>query len=134
MADARKPRVPTNETRRLGTSLADALAKRGLQVAPEAPRPAAPPLPDPPVAGDLARCGKIVLRRERKGRGGKTATVVAGLGLPARALDALARDLRRALGCGAVVEDDTIVLQGDLVARVEPWLSARGARRIVVGS
>ena len=132
MADVRKPRVPTNEPGRLGTSLADALAKRGLQVAPEASPPAEPPPPDPPATGDLARSGKIVLRRERKGRGGKTATVVAGLGLPARALDTLARDLRRALGCGAVVEDDTIVVQGDVVARVEPWLAARGARRIVV--
>ena len=129
-----KPRIPTNEPGRLGTSLADALAKRGVHAAPDAPRPAEPPPPAPPATGDLARCGKIVLRRERKGRGGKTATIVAGLGLPARALDDLTRDLRRALGCGATVEGDTIVVNGDLVERIEPWLAARGVRRIVVGN
>jgi translation initiation factor 1 len=134
MAGPRKGRVPTNEPGRLGTSLADALAKRGLQSTPEAPRPVEAPSPAPPASGDLARCGKIVLRRERKGRGGKTATVITGLGLPTRALDALTRDLRRALGCGATVEDDTIVVNGDLVARIDPWLAARGARRIVVGN
>jgi len=113
----------------LGTSLADALARRGVAVSPAASPAAAPPPND-----DLARCGKIVLRRERRGRGGKTATVIAGLGLRAGALEALARELRHALGCGATVEGDTVVVQGDLAARVAPWLSARGARRIVVGN
>jgi translation initiation factor 1 len=86
---------------------------------------------DPPL--DLAACGKLVLRRERKGRGGRTVTVIAGLLLPAPGLAEVARRLRRALGCGASVEGDTIVLQGDLGERAAEWLTARGARRVVRG-
>jgi translation initiation factor 1 len=121
-----------DEKKGLGTSLGDALASRGISVSS-----AAPTTPPPAVASadvDLGRAGKVVLRRERKGHGGKTATVVAGLALRPRDLERVARELKRALGCGATVVGDTIVLQGDLAARVEPWLAARGARRIVVGS
>ena len=129
---ARK-RIPVSESGALRTNLAGALAGRGLIVSPAAPSPPAAPAA-PPADADLAGCGKIVLRHERKGRGGKTATVVAGLALHAPALDNLARELRHALGCGATVEGDMIVVQGDLAARIEPWLRARGARKIVVGS
>src|SRR5262245_32905355 len=129
MADEKKRVVP--ESAPLRTSLADALAARGLSVTPAAPEQA-----PPPRAGDvdLSRAAKVVLRRERKGRGGKTATVVAGLELPARDLERVARELKRGLGCGATVEDDTIVLQGDLAGRAAPWLTARGVRKIVVGN
>jgi translation initiation factor 1 len=117
----------------LTTRLADALGARGVRVSADAPAPPAAPVTTPGDV-DLSRAAKIVLRRERKGHGGKTVTVVAGLGLPARQLERIARELKRGLGCGATVAGDTILLQGDLTARVEPWLAARGARRIVVGS
>ena len=74
------------------------------------------------------------MARERKGHGGKTATVVSGLGLPARDLEAVVRALRRALGCGASIDGDRLVVQGDQVPRVRAWLAAQGARRIVVGN
>ena len=54
------------------------------------------------------------------------------LGLPARDLERVARELKRGLGCGATVEGDTIVLQGDLAGRAGPWLAARGVRKIVL--
>jgi translation initiation factor 1 (eIF-1/SUI1) len=44
------------------------------------------------------------------------------------------RALRRALGAGATVDGDLVVVQGDLMARVQPWLAAHGARRIVAGN
>ena len=88
---------------------------------------------DPDVP-DLAGCGKITLRRERKGHGGKTVTIVAGLRLDPRRLERIARGLRRALGAGATVDGDLVVVQGDLMARVQPWLAAHGARRIVAGN
>jgi translation initiation factor 1 len=132
MADDRKRIVPTAGT--LGTRLADALAARGVPVSPAAAPVPTPPRPPTPTDVDLSRVAKVVLRRERKGRGGKTATVVAGLGLAARDLERVTRELKRGLGCGAAVDSDTIVLQGDLVARAEPWLAARGVRKIVVGN
>ena len=109
----------------LGT-LGDLLASRGLHgtPAPSGPR----------IGPDLARCGKITLSRERKGHGGKTATVVTGLELPARELESVARALRRALGCGVTADGDRVLVQGDQATRVRDWLAAQGARRIVLGN
>jgi len=119
----------------LGT-LGELLARRGLHGNRDTPQTSAQrEEPCPAATGpDLSRCGKLTVSRERKGHGGKTATVVSGLGLPARDLDGMARALRRALGCGASVDGDRLVVQGDQVPRVQAWLGARGARRIVVGS
>ena len=114
-------------------TLGDLLRQRGVTVG----TPAEPPPPASSPTGDTIDFGgaaKIVLRREKKGRGGKTATVVEGIKLPPSGLERIARDLKRALGCGAVVEGTTIVVQGDMGARIEPWLVARGAKRVVIGT
>jgi translation initiation factor 1 len=76
---------------------------------------------------DLSNAGKIVLRRERKGRGGKTVTLVTGLTLSAPRLELLARALRKSLGCGSTVEQGAIVLQGDIIVRAQQWLLKHGA-------
>lgn len=72
--------------------------------------------------------GKIVakLRMEKKGRGGKTVTVVFDLPRNAAFLKELAQDLKRACGTGGTVVDDTVELQGDLRDRVRERLAARG--------
>jgi translation initiation factor 1 len=116
-------------------SLGDLLARQGLKVADTPPEPPAPP-PTAPKPGsiDLSNCAKLVVRRERKGRGGKTATIVAGLQLREKQLDHLAKELRRALGCGASVDGDTIVVQGDLTTRTAQWLQDHGAKRVVIGN
>jgi translation initiation factor 1 (eIF-1/SUI1) len=76
-----------------------------------------------------------VVRRERKGHGGKTATVIAGLALPAQGLEQVARSLRRSLGCGAsAAGGEQVVVQGDQTDRVRAWLVARGVERVVVGN
>lgn len=81
-----------------------------------------------PDGPDLA--GKVVVRRTRKGRGGKTVTLVQGAGGD---LDVLAKQLRKGLGTGARVEDGEIVVQGDVVDRVVEKLEALGAGRVVRG-
>jgi translation initiation factor 1 len=133
MAKAPK-RIPLGGSGAIGTSLGEALGRSGLNVA--APGSAPPPAEPAIEAGavDLFRCGKLVLRRECKGRQGKTATVLSGLA-PALGPDErqqLIRQLRRALGCGAAADGETIVLQGDLGERAAAWLIERGARRVVV--
>ena len=116
-----------------GGKLGDLLRQHGVTVR-EAPEPAAsPPAPEAEKI-DFGGATKIVLRREKKGRGGKTATVVEGIKRPPSALERIARDLRKMLGCGASVEGDTIVVQGDMAARIEPWLVARGAKKVVIGN
>ena len=97
-----------------------------------APAVAAAAVAVDPVAALLAR--KVVVRRERKGRGGKTVTVVQlPDGAEAAALDALARELRKALGTAAQREECAVAVQGDIADRVAEWLKARGAGRIVRG-
>jgi translation initiation factor 1 len=100
----------------------------------DAPAPSTVPAPPAVEAMDVGGATKIVLRREKKGRGGKIATVVEGIKLPPSGLERIARELKRALGCGASVEGSTIVVQGDMAARIEPWLLARGARKVVIGN
>lgn len=116
-------------------TLGELLRRQGMAVRADIPAPA-PSAPEPTAVApiDLGGVTRIVLRRERKGRGGKTATVVEGLRLPPSGLERIARELKRALGCGASVEGATILVQGDMAARMEPWFLARGVKRVVVGS
>jgi len=76
---------------------------------------------------------KAVVRIERKGRGGKDATIVEQLGLPPAELEAWLKSLKTQLGCGGAVEGQTLVLQGDLRKRLGPLLEARGVRKVIVG-
>jgi translation initiation factor 1 len=100
--------------------------------------------PVPPVAATLppaeaatsVRRGRLILRRETRHRGGKTAIIVTGFGglddLKAGELEALARELKRSLACGGSVEGvaphQEIVLQGDQPTRVAEFLRCRGFR------
>ena len=63
---------------------------------------------------------------EKKGRGGKTVTVVFGLPNNASFLADLSRDLKRACGVGGAVTDDGVTLQGDVREKIRGLLSARG--------
>ena len=62
------------------------------------------------------------LRMEKKGRGGKTVTVIAGLPRNNAFLTELCQELKRACGTGGTVSDDAIELQGDLRDRVRACL------------
>jgi translation initiation factor 1 len=70
-----------------------------------------------------------VVRRETKGRGGKTITRIAGVSAMQR--EELLQSMKRALGCGGVVEGEDLVLLGSLVDRAADWLEEIGARRVV---
>ena len=74
-------------------------------------------VPDRPVAK---------LRMEKKGRGGKTVTVVYDLPKNGAFLKELAGELKRACGAGGAVVDDTVEIQGDLRDRVRPALEKKG--------
>lgn len=94
--------------------------------APAGPAPVEAPVEEAPASPRFP--GKLVVRREKKGRGGKTVTRIQGL--PASEREAIASQLKRALGCGATVEGDDVVLLGALVDRAADWLEAEGARRV----
>lgn len=94
-------------------------------------------VPVPPVAADTKPAGRppparAVVRMERAGRGGRTVTVVEKLELRPAELTAWLSELKRALGCGGVVEGAALVLQGDTRERVGAWLAARGVKKVTV--
>ena len=57
--------------------------------------------------------GVIRIRREVKGRGGKTLTVASGFQLDEDGLKQLAAELKRRCGTGGSVKDGEILIQGD---------------------
>lgn len=63
---------------------------------------------------------------EKKGRGGKTATVVRGFTAPDTELEALARLLKTRCGVGGSAKDGEIIIQGDLKQKVIDLLKAEG--------
>jgi len=63
---------------------------------------------------------------EKKGRGGKTVTVVYDLPKNDAFLKDLGQKLKRTCGTGGAVADGAIELQGDLRDRVRPFLQGLG--------
>ena len=89
------------------------LSSEGLPPGPELPKP---------------KLGRVVLRRETAQRGGKTVIVVDQIPthLPVARIEELARQLRKACGCGGTVKGRTIEIQGDQPARIRSLLEAEG--------
>lgn len=100
--------------------------RASLPKGPDAPTPAPPTAPKGPA--------RAVVRHERKGRGGKEVTIVEKLALKPTLLEQWCKDLKQALGCGGVVEGDTIVLQGDLRSRIEAVLLKKGVHKVTIGT
>ena len=70
--------------------------------------------------------GVARVRRETKGRGGKTVTTVSGVELASDGLRALAKELKRRCGTGGAVKDGVIEIQGDHRTTIVAALEERG--------
>jgi translation initiation factor 1 len=70
--------------------------------------------------------GIVRVRRETKGRGGKTVTTISGVPLAAEALKALASELKKRCGCGGGLKDGVIEIQGEHVQLLLDELLKRG--------
>ena len=66
--------------------------------------------------------------RSSKGRGGKTVTLITGLGLDDAALLRLGKVLKAACGSGGTVKDGVIEVQGDHCEQVMQALGKQGHR------
>lgn len=90
-------------------------------------------LPAKPAATEKNR-GRVEIRRETGGRGGKTVTTASGfvgIGLPEK--EQLAKKIRGACGCGGTVKDGVIEIQGDQRETVARILSEAGFRPVMAG-
>ena len=70
--------------------------------------------------------GIVRVRREVKGRRGKTVTTISGLPLSGDALRELAAELKRRCGTGGSTKDGVIEIQGDHRDALIAELEARG--------
>ena len=77
--------------------------------------------------------GIVRIARDKKGRGGKTATTVTGLPGTEDELDALLKRLKSTLGSGGTREGRGLVLQGDLRERLMKELTALGHKPKLAG-
>jgi predicted translation initiation factor SUI1 len=65
---------------------------------------------------------------ERKGRRGKTVTIVRGVELAPAALETLSKQLRQRCGAGGTIAGGDIELQGDQRIRAADYLESKGVR------
>src|ERR1041385_4398913 len=98
----------------------DSKSYKNLSDLPAAPDQL-PPSPAPPTRQSTRAAtnqqinrGRIEIRSQTAGRGGKTVTVVSGfvgIGLPEK--EKLAKAMQKACGAGGTVKDGRIEIQGD---------------------
>lgn len=101
------------------TDWRDRLAALAAQMPAEQPdsRPEAEvePAPAQAAAGApwSAQKERLLVTLSRKGRAGKTATIISGFTIPDDAVEALAAHLKRTLGTGGSARGGEILIQGD---------------------
>jgi translation initiation factor 1 len=91
--------------------------------------------PDCSQPVDACTCSRAVIpegdgiarvRRETKGRGGKTVTTISGVPLAEEPLKELASALKKRCGCGGSLKEGVIEIQGDHVELLLAELLKRG--------
>lgn len=86
-----------------------------------------------PVARAAPNDGIVRIQRDRRGRGGKTATTVSGLPGSAEELETLLRTLKQHCGAGGSLEGRTLAIQGDQRERLREQLESLGYRVKLAG-
>lgn len=117
-----KQRIDTSGNQAAFQSPFAALQLNGL---PEGPANLPEEKPEPP-----RKNGRVVLRREKAQRGGKTVVVVYDFEpqITDAAIETLGKQARQACGCGGTVRSREIELQGDNPQKVRSFLESAGFR------
>ncbi len=115
-----KKRIDTNPKQEPLTHL----AAMEINLAKFPPGPEEPPNPSQP----LWKLGRVVLRRERAHRSGKTVIVIDDFAthLPISVIEKTAKKIRVACGCGGTLRDRAIEIQGDQPGKIRAVLEAEG--------
>ncbi|MGC6423886.1 MAG: translation initiation factor [Lentimonas sp.] len=79
--------------------------------------------------------GRVEVRREKAGRGGKTVTTLKefSIMISLKELESLTFDLKKSCACGGTLKNRTIELQGDVRDRVVELLEASGFKPLRAG-
>lgn len=99
---------------------------------PEAPKADAP---TPRAAKKPKPKGRVEVRREKAGRGGKTVTTLREFPthVPLGELEALTFDLKKSCACGGTLKGRVVELQGDVRDRAFVELEKRGFQPVRAG-
>jgi len=130
---ARGDKVATDGGGSLAQNPFAALSGAGLPHAPVRTVAVGAATPATPSKPEKNR-GRVEVRRETGGRGGKTVTVVdgfIGIGLPEK--EQLCKKMRGACGCGGTVKEGRIEIQGDQRETIARILSEAGFRAVMAG-
>ena len=91
------------------------------------------PLPAPANPPSNGSGASVRVQRERKGRRGKTVSVITGVPGPEARRQDLLKQLKQKLGTGGALEGDNIVIQGDHRDRAVDLLNQMGYRAKAAG-
>ncbi len=86
-----------------------------------------------PISTTKKGDGFVRLMRDRKGRGGKTVTVITGVTGNDAAISTLAQQLKKLCGSGGTIKDGAIEIQGDHCDKVQTKLVELGYKVKRVG-
>ena len=70
--------------------------------------------------------GAVRVRRETKGRGGKTVTTISDLAVNKMQLLSMLADLKKTCGAGGTLKDGVIEIQGDHCDKALEYLAEKG--------
>ena len=88
------------------------------------------PETEPAPANDYLKTSKLNLVMERKGRAGKTATIIEGVDCDGETLKKIATTLKQRLGTGGSTRGSEILIQGDRRAELRDLLKELGFKHI----
>ena len=128
---SRKHKINTGGGDALGANPFTALDEAGFPEDEIKPRT---PSPQKGYAQKKSK-GRVEVRREKAGRGGKTVTTLKEFPshIPLSTLLAITFELKKTCACGGTLKDRVVELQGDVCDRVCEELKLRGYQAVRAG-
>lgn len=99
-----------------------------LQASDEETASTPTPAGDPLSMAVESQRGRLVIEMERKGRGGKTATIISGFSIDDEGVGLIAAHLKKSLGTGGSARGGEILIQGDRREAVRDSLRKLGLK------
>lgn len=80
-----------------------------------------------------AHTGGVVVQATKRGRGGKTVTIVSGISKPEDELMELLKHLKNLMACGGALKEGQIEIQGNHSSRITQELCRLGYKAVKAG-